>query len=254
MWRLFSFVGIVALMILGFGLGVVYMLLPRTAVTLNQDSVVDGVAVDDVRVELKNDAGQYIDIQPKSEATTLFIFYPGGLVRPQAYEWLGVALAPLGVRTIIPIFTADLAVTAPNRATQLLEKFSSYDRVILGGHSLGGAMAARYMVNHPERADALLLLAAFSAERDDLSTLDLPIFVLAGEHDKVATLEEVKAGMARLPRDAKLVVIEGAVHSFFGRYGPQRGDGVPTVSRAQAEKDIRSSLSEFLDAEGLNID
>lgn len=147
------------------------MLLPRTPVVLSQDAVVEGVGSSEVRVELKRDAGQYIDIQPTGEAKTLFIFYPGGLVRPQAYEWLGVALAPLGVRTVIPVFMADLAITAPNRATQLLDKLSDYERVVIGGHSLGGAMAARYALNNIDNVNGLVLMAAFSVENDNLSSL-----------------------------------------------------------------------------------
>jgi hypothetical protein len=245
MRRVFSSIGVLALIALGFGSGVFYMLLPRTPVVLHQDAVVDGVNSNNVLVELKNDAGQYLDIQPAGEAKTLFIFYPGGLVRPQAYDWLGVALAPIGVRTVIPVFTADLAVTAPNRATQLLEKLSSYDRVVVGGHSLGGAMAARYVFNHPDTVNGLVLMGAFSAEGDNLSSFTTPTLVLAAEHDGLATLEEVEAGLTRLPINTTLEIIEGSVHSFFGRYGPQRGDALPTVSRAQAEAEIISSLAPF---------
>ncbi len=245
MRRVLSFIGVLALVALGFGAGVFYMLLPRTPVVLNQDAVVDGVTANNLTVELKNDAGEYIDIQPATEARTLLIFYPGGLVRPQAYEWLGVALAPLGVRTVIPVFSADLAVTSPNRATQLLEKLGSYERVVIGGHSLGGAMAARYALNHADKLNGLVLMGAFSAESDNLSTLELPVLVLAAEHDGLATLDEVKAGLPRLPKSTTLDIIEGSVHSFFGRYGPQRGDGIPTVSRTTAEAEIVSNLTQF---------
>lgn len=245
MRRLLSFIGILALMALGFGAGVFYMFFPRESVVLHQDAIVEGFTSEEARVSLKNDAGQYIDIEPTGEATTLFIFYPGGLVRPQAYEWLGVALTPLGVRTVIPVFTADLAVTAPSRATQLLEKLGGYERVVIGGHSLGGAMAARYALNNAGTLDGLVLMGAFSAESDNLSVFELPTLVLAAEHDGLATLSEIEAGLARLPRDASLEIIEGSVHSFFGRYGPQRGDGLPTVSRTQAEADIIQTLSAF---------
>ncbi len=243
MKRMLSFIGLLALMALGFGAGVFYMLLPRTPVILHQDAVVEGI--DQPRIELKENAGQYIDIQA-AEAKTLLIFYPGGLVRPQAYEWLGVTLAPLGVRTIIPVFSADLAVTSPNRATKLLEMAGSYERVFIGGHSLGGAMAARFALKNPDKVDGLILMGAFSANSDDLSALDISTLSLAAEYDGLATLDEIKSSVSRLPKDTTLEVIEGAVHSFFGRYGPQRGDGIPSVSRAEAEADIRSSLEAFL--------
>lgn len=244
MKRFLSFIGILALIALGFGLGILYGLWPTEPVRLHQDAVVEGVTTQPV-ITLKRDAGGYIDIQA-DHAKALFIFYPGGLVRPQAYEWLGVALAPLGVRTLIPVFTGDLAVTAPNRASKLLEIAGKYERVFLGGHSLGGAMAARFALKHPDKIDGLILMGAFSANSDDLSTLDISTLSLAAEHDGLATLDEIKASILRLPKNTRLEVISGAVHSFFGRYGPQRGDGVPTVTRAKAEADIITALKTFL--------
>lgn len=165
-------------------------------------------------------------------------------MRPQAYEWLGVALAPHGVRTLIPVFPFDLAVTAPNRAEKLLS-LTQGKNVVLGGHSLGGAMAARFALRHPEAVTGLVLMGAFSAESDDLSTLPLDALILAAEHDGLAMLAEVRTGLTRLPETSQLTVIEGSVHSFFGRYGPQRGDGLPSVTRA-AERQVTAALRGFL--------
>lgn len=194
-----------------------------------------------------DEAGGYLDIRPTDRDTSgLFIFYPGGLVRPQAYEWLGVTLTPLGVRTLIPVMPFDLAVIAPDRVTRLLDTLRIVpDYVIVGGHSLGGAMAARYALRNPERVDGLVLMGAYSAGGDDLSKLELPVLDLAAEQDGLATVEKVQAGLSRLPRGTQFELIDGSVHSFFGRYGPQRGDGVPTVTRAAAEAHIGEALQRF---------
>jgi len=251
MKRLLSTVGILALIALGFGLGVFFMLTRTEPLVLNQDAVVSYVPSEDLTISLKEDAGRYLDIRPTNQAiSTLFIFYPGGLVRPQAYQWLGVALAPLGVQTLIPEMPLDLAVLSANRAGNLLELYSA-NTVVVGGHSLGGAMAARYALNHADDLDALVLMGAFSAESDDLSSLDLETLVLAAENDGLASLSEVRAGMPRLP-NAQLVEIPGSVHSFFGRYGPQKNDGVPTVTRNQAEDDISTVLRAFIERLLLN--
>lgn len=248
MRRLLKALGFVALLLLAFGAGSLYPTLNRPPIVLHQDAAVAGVPAGSVQVSWRDEAGGFIDIAPTAGADTLFILYPGGLVRPQAYEWLGAALTPFGVRTIIPAFPFDLAVLRPNRAGALLQALAEEPstRVVVGGHSLGGAMAARFVARQPGMADALVLLGAFSAESDDLSAAPLDVLVLAAEHDGLATLAEVRAGLARLPPAAELVVIGGAVHSFFGRYGPQRGDGLPTVTRGAAEAGIVGALANFL--------
>ncbi len=238
-----------AVLLLGFGLGRLYPVVNRPPVLPLQDAAVMGIAAADAPVTFRETAGGFLDITPAEGYDTLLIFYSGGLVRPQAYAWLGVALSAYGVRTVIPVFPFDLAVTAPNRAGALLEALEpslpAGVRVVVGGHSLGGAMAARFAVRRPGRADALVLMGAFSAQSDDLSALPLEVLVLAAENDGLATLSEVRAGMARLPADAELVVLGGAVHSFFGRYGPQRGDGEPTYTRAEAEAEVTAALVTF---------
>ena len=256
--RLLTLLGLLALAALSFGVGRLYPVLVRPPLVVGQDAMIEGTAKGvtggallsaSYPASYMDAAGGYLIVRPVGESRTLFIFYPGGLVRPQAYEWLGHALAPLGVTTVIPRFPFDLAVTAPNRAARLLEHLNAggaFERVILGGHSLGGAMAVRFVKGHPESVDALVLMGAFGPASDDLSSVQLPTLVLAAQNDGLATLGEVREGMSRLPADAQFVEIEGAVHAFFGRYGPQRGDGLPTVSRGAAEADILAALTSFL--------
>ncbi|KEF34784.1 alpha/beta hydrolase [Deinococcus sp. RL] len=201
------------------------------------------------RVSLRRDAGPVIDIRPpQGETHTLLIDYPGGRVRPQAYEWLGRALAASGVQTLIPVFPLDLAVLDPDRADTLIDRFGAGKRVVLAGHSLGGAMAAGYAARFPQRLDALILHAAYPPPNTDLRDLSLPVLSLLAERDGVASPADVREGRQRLPSGTQLVTLPGAVHSFFGRSGPQRGDGQPAVSRAEAEAQILEAMQTFLQA------
>lgn len=176
------------------------------------------------------------------------MLYPGGLVRPQAYEWIGHALAPHGVTTLIPEMPFDLAVLGSDRATQVAGELAPGLDVVVGGHSLGGVMAATYAAKHPGDVDGLVLLAAYPSDGDDLTAAAIPTLSLMAEQDGLADEADVRGGLDRLPGDARLAVVDGAVHSFFGRYGPQDGDGVPTVSRATAEAQITAELVAFFDA------
>lgn len=54
-------------------------------------------------------------------------------MRPQAYEWLGRALAEQGVQTVIPEFFADLAVTGKDRADALIAHYAAGRTVVIGG-------------------------------------------------------------------------------------------------------------------------
>ncbi|GGR82768.1 alpha/beta fold hydrolase [Deinococcus sedimenti] len=199
------------------------------------------------RVTLEQAGGPVLRIRPPGgEARTLLILYPGGLVRPQAYEWLGRALAAQGTETVIPAFPLDLAVTAANRADTLIATYGSGKRVVIAGHSLGGAMAAQYAARHEGSVAGLILMAAYPAGNVNLTSQRLPALSLLAEQDRVATPDAVRDGLSRLPPDTTLTVIPGAVHAFFGRYGPQRGDGQPSVNRAQAEQDIVNAVQTFL--------
>ncbi len=212
-----------------------------------QDAAVSGVDPATVAVEtveLGRWGARAIVVEPVgAEVDRLLVVYPGGAVRPQAYTWMGVALAADGVRTVIPEMPLDLAVFAPDRGAAVLARYGAEaDRIVVAGHSLGGAMAARWILRDEPDVDALALLGAYPAAADDLSSRELDVVVLVGDRDAITTPAEVRAGLDRLPPDARWHVVEGAVHSFFGRYGPQRGDGVPTVARAAAEADIAEQL------------
>ncbi len=61
---------------------------------------------------------------------------------------------------------------------------------------------------------------------------------MSGSRDALTTPSDVETKRALLPPDATVTVVEGAVHAFFGDYGEQPGDGIPTVSRQQAQDAI----------------
>lgn len=231
--------------LLGYGVGLGQPFLLRPPLTPGQDAVSD-VASRAAVVSLDDVGGRVLSIRPVEPARVLFVLYPGGLVRPQAYEWLGRALASRGVHTVIPEFLADLAVVDANRAGALIAHYAEGRPVVLAGHSLGGAMAAGYAADHPGAAAGLVLMASYPAQDKTLAGASLSALSLQAELDGVADADAVRGGLDRLPPGSRLVVVPGAVHSFFGRYGPQAGDGSPTVSRAEAEAVIVEAVAAYL--------
>ena len=248
MKRALKIVALVAGFALVFAIGWAWPILVRLPLVVGQDAITDAASAQ-VEVSVEDAGGRTIVARPPAgvaECDVLVILYPGGLVRPQAYEWLARTLAADGCLTVIPEFSFDLAVTDAGRAGALVERYGEGRRVVLAGHSLGGAMAAQYAADHAAQLAGLVLLAAYPGDSADLSASGLPVLSLTGEHDQVINAAAQEAAWTRLPADTARATIAGGVHSFFGRYGPQNGDGVPTVSRATAEAQISQAIEGFL--------
>ena len=159
------------------------------------------------------------------------IFYPGGKVEHTAYVPLMRELASRGVFCVLCEMPFRLAVLDPKVADGIPETFPEVRHWYLGGHSLGGVMAADYAAEHSTDFDGLILLAAYS--RKDLSGSGLRVLSAYGSEDGVLNRKAYARNRSNLPGDARELVIEGGCHAGFGMYGPQRRDGTPTITAAQ---------------------
>ena len=195
----------------------------------------------------RDSVGEYLIARPSKANGTLFVFYPGGKVPPRAYEHWARALAAQGVTVAIPVMPLDLAILGIYRASAvrdaLLAKGWRAKRFVVGGHSLGGAMAGWYASWLP--VDGLVFMAAYPPW--SIAEKTFPLLSIAAEFDGLATLEKVRASLPNLPPSAQLEVIPGGVHAFFGRYGVQAGDGQPTTPREVFESSVLEKLSVFLE-------
>ena len=156
------------------------------------------------------------------------IFYPGGKVEHTAYAPLLRACAERGVLCVLIRMPFNLAVFNINGASGIQRQFPDVDRWYLGGHSLGGAMAASYAADHADELDGLVLLAAYSTR--DLTGSGLAVLSVYGSEDGVLDMEKYEQYRSNLPTSTSEVVIDGGCHAGFGRYGAQDGDGTPTIS------------------------
>ena len=89
----------------------------------------------------------------------------------------------------------------------------------VGGHPLGGSMAAQYAVDHAGDGtlDGLVLLGSYSAS--DLSSTNLGAISLYGSNDQVLNRAKLEDNADLLPKGAETVEIEGGNHAGFGAYG-----------------------------------
>lgn len=159
------------------------------------------------------------------------IFYPGGKVEHTAYAPLLRQLAGNGVLCVLPEMPLRLAVLDADAAEGIPEWFPEVEDWYLGGHSLGGAMAAGYAADHAEDYEGLILLASYSTK--DLSATELRVLSLYGSEDGVLDRENYAKYRNNLPENTAEQVIDGGCHACFGSYGPQAGDGTPAITEEQ---------------------
>lgn len=162
------------------------------------------------------------------DAKNGFIFYPGGKVENEAYKPLMASLASRGILCILVDMPFNLAVFDVNAADGITEDYPNVENWYIGGHSLGGAMAASYVSGHTDSFDGLVLLGAYSTA--DLSGTDLDVLSVYGSEDKIMNSEKYEEYRSNLPKSFTETVIEGGCHAYFGMYGLQDGDGTAGIT------------------------
>ena len=185
----------------------------------------------------QTDSGHFI--QAPEDASAGLIFYPGGKVEHTAYAPLMRSLAEEGILCVVPEMPLNLAVLDADAAEGWQERYPQVEEWYIGGHSLGGAMAASHAAKHAEDYEGLLLLAAYSTE--DLTGTDLKVCSVYGSSDGVLNMEKYEQYRANLPENAVETVLEGGCHACFGSYGPQAGDGAHTMT-AEEQRNLTAQL------------
>lgn len=204
----------------------------------------------DVTVSRAEDGGWYEFTPTAITPDTGFIIYPGGFVDPVAYAPIARDIARQGYLVVIAPMPLNLAVTGIETADDIIAAHPAIESWAIGGHSLGGAMAAEYVQNNPNAIAGLALWAAYPAENTDLSGLPLAVVSIFGDTDGVAAVSDVTGAAGRLPADTRFITIPGGNHTQFGYYGEtlQRGDNPAGISRSEQKALIVSSTVEMLQA------
>ncbi len=193
--------------------------------------------------------GDWLVFEPVAESRPVgFVFYPGGRVDPRAYAPYARAIAEQGFLTVIVPMPLNLAVLAPGRAADVIDHFPQVRRWVVGGHSLGGAMAASFAYAQPEKVAGLVLWAAYPADNNNLAGTDLKVASVYGTRDGLATEAKVLASASLLPADARFVAVEGGNHAQFGWYGPQAGDNEATITRAAQQDAVVAATVALLES------
>jgi alpha-beta hydrolase superfamily lysophospholipase len=132
----------------------------------------------------------------------------------------------------------NLAVLDMNAAKGMTDKYPEIDNWYIGGHSLGGSMAASFIADNTDDFDGLILLGSYSTAK-----VTLPVLSVYGSEDKVMNREKYDKYKTNISSSLTETVIEGGCHAYFGMYGAQDGDGMPSVSN---EEQIHLTVEEII--------
>ncbi len=211
-----------------------------TAVYYRADQTARDALVSDGTVQVtEKDYGWFFDGPSQTRA---LIFYPGGKVEETAYAPLLRLLAEQGTDVCLVKMPLRLAVLAPGRAEKVLAAHD-YEEWFIGGHSLGGAMAADFAAKHPGRFRGLALLAAYPTGPLDP---ELRVLSVVGSEDGVINRQKLAEGEQFFPERVQIAVIPGGNHAGFGSYGPQRGDGAALISPEEQWAETAALFKEAL--------
>jgi pimeloyl-ACP methyl ester carboxylesterase len=181
------------------------------------------------------------------QPVTGLIFYPGGKVDPGSYSPAAQAIAKQGYLVVIVPMPLNLAVLAPGKAAEVIQAFPEIQVWAIGGHSLGGAMAANFARKHPEWLTGLVLWASYPASSDNLSQSSLRVVSIYGTQDGLSDAGKIAASKALLPKDTRYVPIDGGNHAGFGWYGVQSGDGQAKISRQEQQAQVVQATLDLLE-------
>lgn len=217
------------------------------AIYLNDYYHADTEAIESFTSEYTIEKKQTKDgiVYAPDEATKGLIFYPGGKVEYTAYIPLMEVLASEGIVCVLVEMPFNLAVLDMNAADGIQEQYPQVEQWYIGGHSLGGAMAANYLADHVNLYEGLILLGAYSTE--NLSKEKVSVLSIYGSEDKVMNHKKYRDNKDNLPADFCEIIIEGGCHAYFGMYGKQEGDGTPQITNEEQIHQTADNIIEFME-------
>lgn len=187
---------------------------------------------------------QETTFKSKGQSKMTVVFYPGALVDPDAYSIWAKKLANAGYTVKIAHFPLDMAVLKAKAADSMTGK---KEKFVIGGHSMGGAMAARYASQSTKKKlKGIFFLAAYADQKGRLDDKTFPALSITASQDGVLNWKNYQKGKKYLPKSTTFVSIKGGNHAGFGSYGDQRGDKKASISNQKQQRLIAQALIKWL--------
>jgi Alpha/beta hydrolase family len=191
------------------------------------------------------DKKDYIVVKSKNNvAKAGFIFYPGAKIDSRAYLY---KLSSLALQDNFAVYITKpflhYAFTDSNAAKKIVEENTEIKGWVIGGHSLGGAMACSYIKNQNE-IKYLVLIGSYCS--DNIGDSDKKVLSLVGSEDGLATAAKIEKYKNNLPKDTRFVTIAGMNHAQAGNYGDQLGDNPANSPDSYTRLRILEAINGFV--------
>lgn len=214
---------------------------------------------------LKKDRGDYaVYYSGNVVPAHAFLMVPGGLVDPHVYEcWIDrlVRNDPT-VAVVLLKYPSNLPITRTSKVMKVAKELDEFSHWAIGGHSLGGVVAASAVYRDTNFFDGLILMASWSRAASDLSGWENTVLSIYASEDQLATEEEVLGSseflppgititspeeLATLSAQTAYFKIEGGNHAGFGCYGPQKGDGKAFIDSGEQQDQMIGIMKSYFD-------
>ena len=190
----------------------------------------------------------WLIFKPEGDHTsTGLIFYPGGRIDPRGYATLLREISSQGYLVVVPSMPINMAVFNANAADEIIEAYQDIENWVIGGHSVGGTMAAQYASQNLDLIQGLVIWASYPAGNSDISQTKLPVYSIFGDLDPQANEESVLERSELFPPGTRYIAIAGGDHHQFGSYEIKPKEHHATVPRDVQQEQLILATLELLD-------
>lgn len=212
--------GLTAFLLLG--LGIFWLYVQRQTYPA-ETAPLEAILTED-RLTIREESNHFV-LTPRAvdPGKPPIIFYPGGLVAPEAYLFK-LGHTALCLETTVYVIRApfNAAIFRVNAAAAVIDRYN-LERPWIGGHSLGGIAACRFTAANPDEVGGLFLFGSYCDR--EIGVFDVAVVSVMGLQDEIINRENYERAKANLPAHAQIMEIQGLNHSDFGNYGLQKNDG-----------------------------
>ncbi len=195
-------------------------------------------------VAFQKNGGNYEWMPPSMHYDVGLVVYPGAKVPPAAYGPLAQRIAAHGYLVVVVAMPLNMAILGVDSAKAVIRQHPEVKRWAIGGHSLGGAMAAQFIAGNPGVMRGLALWAAYAAT--DISGSGVACTSAFGTLDAGADKIAAPESRMLLPPDCAYVPIDGGNHGQMGYYTGQPNDPPATISRDDQQAAVAQATLEML--------